>query len=50
MTANYYGMISLIDHSVGRILTTLSDLGLNGTRSSSIAPTMASCSAITVCT
>src|SRR6202008_938811 len=28
MTANYYGMISLIDHSVGRILTTLADLGL----------------------
>jgi arylsulfatase A-like enzyme len=29
MTANYYGMISLIDHSVGRILTVLSDLGLD---------------------
>jgi arylsulfatase A-like enzyme len=28
MTANYYGMISLIDHSVGRILTTLCDLGM----------------------
>ena len=28
MTANYYGMISLIDHNVGRILTALSDLGL----------------------
>src|SRR5688572_25048700 len=28
MTANYYGMISLIDHNVGRILTTLDDLGL----------------------
>jgi arylsulfatase A-like enzyme len=28
MTANYYGMISLIDHNVGRILTALDDLGL----------------------
>jgi len=28
MTANYYGMISLIDHSVGRILGALADLGL----------------------
>ena len=28
MTANYYGMISLIDHNVGRILTALSDLQL----------------------
>jgi arylsulfatase A-like enzyme len=28
MTANYYGMISLIDHSVGRILAALADLGL----------------------
>jgi arylsulfatase A-like enzyme len=28
MTANYYGMISLIDHNVGRILNSLSDLGL----------------------
>jgi arylsulfatase A-like enzyme len=28
MTANYYGMISLIDHSVGRLLATLADLGL----------------------
>ena len=28
MTANYYGMISLIDHNVGRILTALNDLGL----------------------
>lgn len=27
MTANYYGMISLIDHNVGRILTALDDLG-----------------------
>jgi arylsulfatase A-like enzyme len=27
MTANYYGMISLIDHNVGRILTALADLG-----------------------
>lgn len=26
--ANYYGMISLIDHNVGRILTALSELGL----------------------
>lgn len=26
--ANYYGMISLIDHNVGRILTTLDELGL----------------------
>ncbi len=26
--ANYYGMISLIDHNVGRIMTLLSDLGL----------------------
>ena len=28
MTANYYGMISLIDHNVGRILSTLDDLGM----------------------
>jgi arylsulfatase A-like enzyme len=28
MTANYYSMISLIDHNVGRILTALDDLGL----------------------
>jgi arylsulfatase A-like enzyme len=28
MTANYYGMISLIDHNVGRVLTALEDLGL----------------------
>jgi arylsulfatase A-like enzyme len=28
MTANYYGMISLIDHNVGRILTALADLGV----------------------
>jgi arylsulfatase A-like enzyme len=28
LTANYYGMISLIDHNVGRILTELHDLGL----------------------
>jgi len=28
MTSNYYGMISLIDHSVGRILSTLRDLNL----------------------
>lgn len=28
MTANYYGMISQIDHNVGRILATLDDLGL----------------------
>ncbi|MBI4194296.1 MAG: sulfatase-like hydrolase/transferase [Betaproteobacteria bacterium] len=28
ITANYYGMISLIDHNVGRILTALNDLGL----------------------
>jgi len=27
--ANYYGMISLIDHSVGRILMALDDLGLS---------------------
>jgi arylsulfatase A-like enzyme len=27
MTANYYGMISLIDHNVGRILNSLADLG-----------------------
>ncbi len=30
MTANYYGMISLIDHNVGRILAALNDLGLAG--------------------
>jgi arylsulfatase A-like enzyme len=29
MTANYYGMISLIDHSVGRILTALHQSGLD---------------------
>ncbi|NYT25033.1 sulfatase-like hydrolase/transferase [Alcaligenaceae bacterium] len=28
LTANYYGMISLIDHNVGRILTELDDQGL----------------------
>ena len=28
MTANYYGMISLIDHNVGRILAALETLGL----------------------
>lgn len=28
MTSNYYGMISLIDHNVGRILSTLKDLGV----------------------
>lgn len=28
MTANYYGMISLVDHNVGRILGALQDLGL----------------------
>ncbi len=30
MTANYFGMISLIDHNVGRILTTLEELDLAG--------------------
>jgi len=30
MTANYFGMISLIDHNVGRILTALDDLNLAG--------------------
>ena len=30
MTANYYGMISLIDHNVGRILETLGAQGLAG--------------------
>ena len=29
MTANYYGMISLIDHNVGRILGALADVGLD---------------------
>lgn len=29
MISNYYGMISLIDHNVGRILTTLDELGLS---------------------
>jgi arylsulfatase A-like enzyme len=29
MIANYYGMISLIDHNVGRIMTTLDELGLS---------------------
>jgi len=28
MTSNYYGMISLIDHNVGRILNALDDLGM----------------------
>jgi arylsulfatase A-like enzyme len=28
MTANYYGMISLIDHNVGRIRSALDDMGL----------------------
>ena len=30
LIANYYGMISLVDHNVGRILQTLDDLGLAG--------------------
>ena len=30
MTANYFGMIALIDHNVGRILTELDTLGLSG--------------------
>jgi arylsulfatase A-like enzyme len=29
MTANYYGMISLIDHNVGRILDRIHDLGMD---------------------
>lgn len=29
MIANYYGMVSLIDHNVGRIMTTLDELGLS---------------------
>lgn len=29
LTANYYGMVSLIDHNVGRILIALNDLGLD---------------------
>lgn len=29
LIANYYGMISLIDHNVGRIISTLDDLGLS---------------------
>lgn len=29
MIANYYGMISLIDHNVGRIITALDELGLS---------------------
>jgi len=29
MTANYYGMISLLDHNVGRILDCVRDLGLD---------------------
>jgi arylsulfatase A-like enzyme len=29
MISNYYGMISLIDHNVGRIMTTLDELGLS---------------------
>ena len=28
MTANYYGMISLIDHNVGRIMSQLKEKGL----------------------
>lgn len=28
MTANYYGMISLLDHNVGRIMTALQDAGI----------------------
>ncbi len=28
MTANYYGMLALIDHNVGRIMSALQDLGL----------------------
>ncbi len=30
MIANYYGMISLVDHNVGRVLQSLDDLGLAG--------------------
>ncbi len=30
MTANYYGMVSLIDHSVGRILIEIDRLGMRG--------------------
>ncbi|MDA8051079.1 MAG: sulfatase-like hydrolase/transferase [Rhodospirillales bacterium] len=30
LIANYYGMISLIDHNVGRILIALDELGLSG--------------------
>ena len=29
MISNYYGMISLIDHNVGRVMTTLDELGLS---------------------
>ena len=28
LISNYYGMISLIDHNVGRIMTALNDLGI----------------------
>ncbi len=30
LIANYYGMISLVDHNVGRVLTTLKEEGLEG--------------------
>ena len=50
MTANYYGMISLIDHNVGRILDRARrSRARAATRSSSTPPTTASCSAITGC-
>jgi arylsulfatase A-like enzyme len=32
MIANYYSMVSLIDHNVGRIMIALNDLGLSETR------------------
>ena len=47
MTANYYGMISLIDHNVGRILAALDTSAWPRTRSSSTRPTTATGWAIT---
>ena len=41
MTSNYYGMISLIDHSVGRLLATL--LQVNWTKACKSSASLARC-------
>ena len=47
LIANYYGMISLIDHNVGRIVLELEQLGLLENTLSSTPPTTATGSATT---